>query len=74
MNDRIYKKDCQGIKTEGKIKIDYKIGNEIKNRTLLSSIKGIEVCMGQPVIEMIETSVKKRDFDGKYDVHSSPFH
>ncbi|KAL3858289.1 hypothetical protein ACJMK2_012884 [Sinanodonta woodiana] len=63
MNDRIYQKDCQRIKTEGEIKIDYSFGKEIQNTTLLSSIKGIDGCMGKPVIELIETAVKKRDFD-----------
>ncbi|KAL3858295.1 hypothetical protein ACJMK2_012890, partial [Sinanodonta woodiana] len=63
MNDRVYQKDCQWIKTEEEIKIDYTYGKEIQNTTLLSSIKGIDACKGNPVIEMIETSVGKKGFD-----------
>ncbi|KAL3858318.1 hypothetical protein ACJMK2_012912 [Sinanodonta woodiana] len=58
MNDRVYQKVCQGIKTDQEIKIDYTYGTEIQNTTLLSSIKGIDVCKGKPVIEMIESSVE----------------
>ncbi|KAL3858316.1 hypothetical protein ACJMK2_012910 [Sinanodonta woodiana] len=65
MNDRVYQKDCQGIKTEEEIKIDYTCGKEIQNTTLLSSIKGIDACKGNPVIEMIETSVGKKGFDAR---------
>ncbi|KAL3858345.1 hypothetical protein ACJMK2_012938 [Sinanodonta woodiana] len=63
MNDRVYQKDCQGIKTEEEIKIDYTYGKEIQNTTLLSSIKGVDACKGNPVIEMIETSLGKKGFD-----------
>ncbi|KAL3858322.1 hypothetical protein ACJMK2_012916, partial [Sinanodonta woodiana] len=54
MNDRVYQKDCQGIKTAEQIKINYTYGKEIQNMTLLSRIKGIEGCKGKPVIEMID--------------------
>ncbi|KAL3858346.1 hypothetical protein ACJMK2_012939 [Sinanodonta woodiana] len=64
MNDRIYQKDCGGIETEDEqIILTYEIGKEIVNKTLLSSIKGIEGCMGQPVIEMFESSKKSKGLD-----------
>ncbi|KAL3858324.1 hypothetical protein ACJMK2_012918 [Sinanodonta woodiana] len=68
MNDRVYQKDCQGIKTEEEIKIDYTYGKEIVNKTLLSSIKGIEGCKGKPVIEMIELSVEQNGLDENWVV------
>ncbi|KAL3858292.1 hypothetical protein ACJMK2_012887 [Sinanodonta woodiana] len=68
MNDRVYQKVCQGIKTDQEIKIDYTYGTEIQNTTLLSSIKGIDVCKGKPVIEMIESSVERKGFDVKQQI------